>query len=133
VEALERVLALDPRFAPAWALLSGRLLVLQDFAESPEASAAIQARAVDAAARALELELPDALVSRAEIRQQDYQWAGARQDAERAVALAPGDPVALFRVAPGRRAGAGKEEGGVAPATPPPKDLPPGSGPRPRR
>jgi TolB-like protein/tetratricopeptide (TPR) repeat protein len=101
VAALDRALALDPRYAPAWALLAGRRLVLADFAESPAAVEQLQSRAADAAARALELEpdLPDALVSRAEIRQGRYQWAGALLDADRAVALAPGDPVALFRLA----------------------------------
>jgi TolB-like protein/tetratricopeptide (TPR) repeat protein len=101
VTALHRALALDPTYAPAWALLAGRFLVLVDFAESPEVAAAYQARATDAAARALALDplLSDAHVARAEVRQNRYEWAGAREDSERAVALAPGDPIALFRLA----------------------------------
>jgi len=93
-EAFSRALAVDAAFAPAWAGLSTALLVLADFASTPEASAESRRRSFEAAERAVELdpELPDGYLARAFIRQvMNWDFGGARADIERAVALAPGD------------------------------------------
>ena len=92
-EELEEALRLDPGYAPAWAELAHVLFSLADDEGSAPAVAEAKRRARAAAEKAVELDprLPDAYVERARIREtEDWDFPGARADAERALALAPG-------------------------------------------
>jgi TolB-like protein/tetratricopeptide (TPR) repeat protein len=99
-EALEKALALDPAYAPAWALLASAIYynhgnagpTLQSIREG-------QARALAAAEKAVSLapDLSDGYLARGKLRLfVGRDWTGALADLERAIALNPGDPDALW-------------------------------------
>jgi eukaryotic-like serine/threonine-protein kinase len=90
VEAYEKALVLDPRYAPAWAGLGFPLFYLAGDAKTPAEFEARRRRALAAAEKAVELspDLPDALSTRGALRGLiEYDWEGAKQDLERALAL----------------------------------------------
>ncbi|MEY2669179.1 MAG: hypothetical protein RJA59_1817 [Pseudomonadota bacterium] len=92
--ASEKAIALSPRFAPAWATLAAAFGGLADYAESPGEIAANQAKAIAAAARAVELDpgLAEAYAIRGQLlAQTTWDWEAAGEDFDRALALAPGD------------------------------------------
>ena len=93
-EAYGKAIAADAAYAPAWAGLSTALLVLADYASTPEESTELRRRSLEAAEKAVELDprLPDGYLARALIRQvMNWDFSGARADIDRAVALAPSD------------------------------------------
>ncbi|MBI5066593.1 MAG: protein kinase [Deltaproteobacteria bacterium] len=95
VQAYERALELDPKFALAWAGLGIPLLYDARRAPTRAEERAQQLRALAAAERALELapDLVEGLRARGFLRQTvAWDWEGARADLERAVRLYPGDP-----------------------------------------
>ncbi|HET8734699.1 MAG TPA: hypothetical protein VFM45_13115, partial [Anaeromyxobacteraceae bacterium] len=100
IAALERALAIDPRYAPAWAWLSVTLLNSAPFLSSPEEVDRAAGRAMAAAERAVALapDLAESWSARGWMRTTiSWDWAGARSDLERAVALRPRDPNILLR------------------------------------
>ncbi len=95
VEAYERALAIDPDYAAAWAGLAIPLFFTAPLADTPAAAAATRRRALEAAAKAVELapDLAEALSARGILRAHvDHDWPGAKTDLERAIALNPHDP-----------------------------------------
>ena len=97
VEAYEHATTLDPGYAPAWSGLALSMDLLAWDANTLEAGAAFRRRAQSAAERAVTLapDLPDALLARAQVRQNICDWEGARNDIERAVQLSPGSSDAV--------------------------------------
>jgi serine/threonine-protein kinase len=95
--ALEKSVQLAPRFAPAWAYLSGARMNALDLGliETPWSEG--RREALDAANHAVELapDLPEALAVRALFRMTEWDWAGAKSDIDRAKQLAPDDPATL--------------------------------------
>jgi eukaryotic-like serine/threonine-protein kinase len=92
-ERYRRALDLDPAFAPAWAGLSFALRAFASEVEEPATARARQRDALVAAEKAVALgpRLPDAFSARAVLRGEvERDWAGARQDALRALALGSG-------------------------------------------
>lgn len=90
VEAYEKALALDPRYAPAWAGLAFPLYHLADRTSSPDLMKAQQRRALAVAERAVALspDFADALSARGLLRAViDLDWAGAYTDLRRALAV----------------------------------------------
>lgn len=98
LDLINQAIALDPNYADAYArkALVLALIVERFFPGSVEASAKIR-DAEKAANRALELapKLPTAHVARAGIFQARLQLIAAKMELERALALAPDDPIAL--------------------------------------
>ena len=96
VDAYRSALALDPTYAPAWAALSQSLF--WGYANVDGAAAELQAsrqEAMAAAEQAVALapELAEGYAARAFLRATiAWDYAGARSDFERAVALDPGNP-----------------------------------------
>ena len=93
-EAYQRALALDPNYAPAWAGLGIPLYYLADGASTLGEVTAQRQRALAAAEKAVALaaDLPDALSTRGILRGYvAYDWPGARDDFERALALKGND------------------------------------------
>ncbi len=101
--ALRRAIAIDPGFARAHAVLSYALMGRYgsaDAASAPEVEQLLGA-ALAAAERSVELapELAEAYQARGAMRRRVlWDWAGARSDLEQALALAPGDPDALWNL-----------------------------------
>jgi serine/threonine protein kinase/Tfp pilus assembly protein PilF len=97
-EAYEKAIALDPGYAAAHAWLG---LALRDVAADDPASAAVlRRRAVAEVERAVVLgpDLPDAWAARGFLRiAWTHDWAGARSDLARALALNPSDSPARRR------------------------------------
>jgi TolB-like protein/Tfp pilus assembly protein PilF len=97
-DALEKALALDPAYAPAWAALAEAVYMLGDaFGGTAAAVAEGQERGKAAAERAVALapDLADGYVARATIRRLlSWDWPGAQADLERALSINPGDAVA---------------------------------------
>jgi TolB-like protein/cytochrome c-type biogenesis protein CcmH/NrfG len=96
--ALERAVALDPGYAPAWAALAQALNDASDIDRTSFPVDATLARSDAAVERAIRLapDLPDGYVVRAHLRAFfRYDWAGAIADLERALALRPSDPATL--------------------------------------
>jgi eukaryotic-like serine/threonine-protein kinase len=94
VDAFEKALALEPNYAQAWAALSIPLLFVGEHGGSQADKEATRRRAREAADRAIALdpELGEAYSARSHLRgTYDWDWKGAQQDMERAVALTPGD------------------------------------------
>jgi TolB-like protein/Flp pilus assembly protein TadD len=89
IEAYRRAIALDPNYVAAYAGLAGAEYSVAD----ETGDAAGYQRAKDAAAKAVELgpDDPNAHAARAFIRFTTWDWAGAKADVEKAVALDPGD------------------------------------------
>lgn len=104
VTELEKALALDPRYAPAWAWLSVSILNSSVYlprpgAAGPEVEEAAT-RAIAAADRAVALapELAESWSARGWMRTSvTWDWAGARSDFDHALALAPHDTNILLR------------------------------------
>jgi TolB-like protein/tetratricopeptide (TPR) repeat protein len=87
---LEKAIAVDPSYAPAWAALAGTLRGLWDLAEPGTASLeALQQRALAAAEKVVQLapEQPDSYTTRARIRAAMLDWIGAQSDLDRALQL----------------------------------------------
>ncbi len=100
VAALERALAIDPSYAPAWAWLSVTLLNSAPFLSSPEEVDRVGGRAMAAAERAVALapDLAESWSARGWMRTTiTWDWDGARSDLERAISLRPHDPNILLR------------------------------------
>lgn len=98
--ALDRALAIDPGYASAWAWLSITVLSSAPFLSSPEEVDRAEARAVAAAERAVALapDLAESWSARGWVRTAlTWDWAGARSDFERALAIRPRDPDILLR------------------------------------
>jgi tetratricopeptide (TPR) repeat protein len=96
LEHLERAVALDPRFALAWAELSGTCRRAASYGIRPQAEAIDRAREAAGRALAIEPELAEAHARLGAIQQfHDWDWAGAEASYARALDLAPGDMVAL--------------------------------------
>jgi TolB-like protein len=94
VAASEKAISLAPSFAPAWATLASAYAGMADYASDPEEIAVNQRRAVAGAVRAIELDpgLAEAYAVRAQLlAQTTWDWELAREDFDRALALAPGD------------------------------------------
>lgn len=104
VRELEKAVALDPGYAPAWAWLSVSLLNAGVYLADPGAAgAAVEdaaARSIAAADRAVALapDLAECWSARGWMRTSlSWDWAGARADFERALAIAPRDANILLR------------------------------------
>lgn len=108
VAELERAVAMDSAFAPAWAALAvARSMQARDARASgrlpsPEAELAVRREAVAAAERAVALDPghADGWAARGLLRHDlDYDLRGARDDLERARALSPNEPAIRSRYA----------------------------------
>jgi TolB-like protein len=95
--SLEHALQLDPTYAPAWAELAKTLFYVSDNAANALERGAARRRATEAAERAVALapDLPDGYTARGQLRSASYDWRGAGEDFERALALRPGDAAVL--------------------------------------
>ena len=94
VEALQEAIRLDPTFAAAYAQLAVSQGWAADYAETPEALAEFQRKALAAADKAIELDptLADGYWARGNLRASvTWNWDGARADFEKALELNPGD------------------------------------------
>jgi len=94
-EAYRRALGIDPVYPPAWAALSIALRNTEPETDDPAAAKARDREALAAAERAVVLapRMAEAISARAVLRGEvDHDWAGAREDIERALAL--GNPTA---------------------------------------
>jgi TolB-like protein/tetratricopeptide (TPR) repeat protein len=92
--ASRKAISLSPSFAPAWATLAAAYGGMADYASAPEEIAVDQKEAVAAAVRAIELDpgLAEAYAARGQLlAQTTWDWESAREDFDRALALAPGD------------------------------------------
>jgi len=100
-EELEKVVALDPSYAPAYANLAIALHDIGGDMQDPVAARAYRRKALATADRAVSVgpDLPEAYAARGLLRHLQRDWSGARDDLERAVRLGPGDPVAHRRLA----------------------------------
>jgi serine/threonine-protein kinase len=99
VKALEECLALDPRYAPAWASLSYALHWAVQFDGTPDEEGEFIARAIRAADRAVELapSLPDGYAMRGFLRSgaPRWDWRGGEADMDHALSLGLADPSLL--------------------------------------
>ncbi len=90
--AYKKAIALDSKFAPAWAGLAHATYWIADSADSAAHIFEGQRRALEAAEKAVALapDLAEAYVARGAIRSATrWDWAGAKADFERALALSP--------------------------------------------
>ena len=96
IQNLNEAVALDPRFARAWAELGAAYMRAATWGLLPQAEAIQRAR--DVARHALEIE-PDLAEAHARLALiqtfHDWDWAGAERSFARAMELAPGDTVVL--------------------------------------
>ena len=102
VESFERAVELDPGYANAWALLGLSYGVAADFADTPSLRSEYFGRAAAAVDKAIALAPDLAIGYRARaIRRNfmDWDWAGAAEDFEHALALDPNDPATLSNYA----------------------------------
>jgi TolB-like protein/Flp pilus assembly protein TadD len=93
-KALERAVALDPAYGPAWSGLSMAHALLSNWAPVRADQRNLQQRALAAANKAVELapELAESWTRRGLWRMQmGWDWRGAEEDIDRALALNPGD------------------------------------------
>ena len=96
ISLYQKALALDPRLAPAWSMLA--TAYWWSAVNAPPAQAIELSRlGVEAADKAIELnpDLGSAYGTRAVIRWQQWDWAGATADQSRAMALSPREPAVL--------------------------------------
>jgi TolB-like protein len=101
-QAYRQGLAKDPRFAPAVAGLADAESWVADTAETADAVAEGQRRAIKLAneAVALDPELTEAYVARGSVRSAiQWDWSGARADFERALILSPESADAMLEYA----------------------------------
>jgi tRNA A-37 threonylcarbamoyl transferase component Bud32/tetratricopeptide (TPR) repeat protein/TolB-like protein len=98
-DRLLRAIALDPRFALPYAVLSDAQRLLMDLNASPQPG--LLEKAETYAARALELapDLPEAQMTVAANHQIRWRWAKAREHYEAAIRLAPRSALAHYRYA----------------------------------
>jgi serine/threonine-protein kinase len=92
--ASESALAIAPSFAPAWTTLAEAYAGMADYIEDPVEMGADLRKAVEASARAIALDprLAEAYAVRAQLLAQiSWNWEGAADDYDRALALAPGN------------------------------------------
>jgi serine/threonine-protein kinase len=97
-DAFEEALALDPRYAPAWAGLARALARVGDYGATPDAVAEAQGRALAAADQAIELApgMAAGYAARGNLRTiMRWDWPGAKVDLLRALELNPLDGEAL--------------------------------------
>ncbi len=102
VDAYERALALDSRFAPAWAGLAVALIWRADYADTPARVAEDQRRAAESAESAVAFGGAGAEghASRGYVRTFcTWDWLGARSDLELALAIAPSKARCLYAYA----------------------------------
>lgn len=100
VSAFQQTLALDPGYAAAYVGLAAAEVFVADYAETAEENAAHKQGAIAAAEKAIELapDLADAWAQRGWIRSNiSWDWAGARADFERALAIEPANSIVLAR------------------------------------
>jgi tetratricopeptide (TPR) repeat protein len=98
--AYQKVVDLDPSFAPAWARLASILAVRSHPEDPPEERHLAQARALEAAERAIAVGpgAPDGYSARGFLRARfHHDRQGSLADFERALALFPGDELTLRR------------------------------------
>jgi TolB-like protein len=98
-DAYRRAIELDPNFAPAFAGLANvEYLAVKDFSDTDQPD--VIRRAMDHADHAVALApaLAEAYSERALLRLNQYDWAGAQADLQRALALDPGDVKANRRM-----------------------------------
>ena len=100
-EELEKVIALDPRYGPAWAILSVNYYDLSGYAKTAAEFADLNQRAMEAAQKAVEVapELAESWSSRAMRKADKHDWQGAQDDLSRALALNAHDPITNRRLA----------------------------------
>jgi TolB-like protein/tetratricopeptide (TPR) repeat protein len=94
IVAFERAIALDPRFASAYAGLGDVLGGSAEYADSPGEVAAGKQRSLRMMDKAIALDpaRADTYLARADLLYStNWDWAGAQRDLDRAAALAPGD------------------------------------------
>ena len=94
----EKVVTLDPGYAAGWAYLATALQFVAPPDETKEAAAARLHRAVEAAEKAVNLDpaLADGYAARGLLRMINlWDWNGAKADFERALAIAPGNALAM--------------------------------------
>jgi serine/threonine-protein kinase len=87
-------IAVDPRFAPAWAGLARAEYWIADSAETPREVSEGQQRARAAAEKSVALgpEAPEGYVARGFLRATvEFDWTGAQSDFARALAISPED------------------------------------------
>jgi serine/threonine-protein kinase len=97
--AFEKALAIDPQFAPAVAGLSIAQYWVADTAETSEAVAEGQRRAIALAEKAVALDpdLPEGYIARGGMRSSlQWDWSGATADFEHALKLAPENSEAML-------------------------------------
>ncbi|HVP66826.1 MAG TPA: hypothetical protein VMT17_06145 [Anaeromyxobacteraceae bacterium] len=100
VAEFEKAIGVDPSYASAWAGLAEAAVTFWGL--SDDAVPEFARRAVAASGRALALapDLADSYRARGLVRQEyDWDWAGARADFEKALALGPADPGAMAQLA----------------------------------
>jgi tetratricopeptide (TPR) repeat protein len=95
IAAFEKAVRLDPSYAPAWAGLARARGTMGVLGATPWSDARRLGLAAAERAVALDPGLPEALSARAVARLFEWDWAGARADAEKAMELDPDDPRAL--------------------------------------
>ncbi len=102
MQAYRKAVELDPTYAPAWAGLANATFWVADNAESAAAIAAGQEQARAAAEKAVALrpDLADGYLARGFIRASvQWDWAGAGEDLQRALALGPENADVLYTYA----------------------------------
>ncbi len=113
IEVFQRVLALDPAFAPAWASLSFAAYGAAVTSETAVEGDRHWATAREAAEKAITLapDLSMGFVARANVRMTlGLDWIGAETDLERAIALNPSDVRAIWALGYSRYALRGRLE-----------------------
>ena len=117
VDAFQKAVALDARYAPAWAGLSLAEGRLGDYGESVEAVRSLQERALASGEKAVALEpdLAEAWLARGVMRAiVRRDWNGVRTDLERAQALSPDSAETLRGVATWTLLPAGRYQEAIA-------------------
>jgi TolB-like protein/tetratricopeptide (TPR) repeat protein len=96
VAALKESLRLDPDYAPGWSMLARALRVELINGHGTYAKLSVDIRAAAMRAVSLDPKLPDAFVALASSYLVDWQWDNADEALKKALALDPGNPLALL-------------------------------------